>query len=84
MSTVICNALYCLITNPDSQEKLYKSLIEAFPNKQITYESLQDAPLLKATLMESLRLLPTMHLNMRLEALRKDRNLEGFLGRPSA
>lgn len=61
MSTTLSNALYCLILNPDYQQKLYDSLIEIYPKKDINYDNIKDSPLLDAIVKESQRLYPAIN-----------------------
>lgn len=65
VSTTISNALYCLILNPDYQAKLYDSLIEIYPKKDISYDNIKDAPLLDAAIKESQRLYPALNMLFR-------------------
>ena len=65
VSTTLSNALYCLILNPEYQQKLYNSLIEIYPNKEIEYETIKDAPLLDAIIKESQRIYPALNMLFR-------------------
>lgn len=65
VSTTLSNALYCLILNPDYQKRLFDSLIEIYPNKEIDYDNIRDAPLLDAVIKESQRLHPALNMLFR-------------------
>lgn len=51
--------------NPESQQKLYDSLIEIYPKKDIAYDNLKDAPMLSAVVKESQRLYPAINVLFR-------------------
>lgn len=51
--------------NPQCQEKLHDELVRIYPDKRLTYENLNDSPLLEATLKETQRIRPTVHLLLR-------------------
>ena len=51
-------------------------MIAAYPDKKITYENINDAPILKAVLMESQRMHPAV--NMLFRICEKDCEISGF------
>ena len=62
--------------HPSEQEKMYEQMIAAYPDKKITYENINDAPILKAVLMESQRMRPAA--NMLFRVCEKDCEISGF------
>lgn len=58
VSMAISNALYLLMLHPEIQEKLYEDLIDQYPDKEISYERLNDSKFLDAVVKESQRVHP--------------------------
>ena len=53
--------LYCLVENPEYQDRLYGELIDLYPDKELNYENRQETPLLNAVLKESARRYPIIN-----------------------
>ena len=64
ISTTISNALYCLVENPEYQDRLYEELTTLYPDKELGYGR-KESPLLGAVLSESQRMYPIINLLFR-------------------
>lgn len=77
-SSAVCTLLYYLAKNQDKQDILRKELREAIPEPkgQITNDILRHLPYLRACIKESLRMVPVVPGNLRVNP--KDMVLAGY------
>ncbi|XP_067622794.1 uncharacterized protein Cyp12e1 [Eurosta solidaginis] len=61
-SSTLAGLLLCLATNADKQEKLFEEIVKILPHKdsQLTIDSLQNLPYLRACIKEGIRYYPIL------------------------
>lgn len=66
-TTAVVSVLYALARNPEKQEILRKEILSILPDKtsQLTNQSLNSIPYLRAVIKEALRLHPSINGNLR-------------------